>query len=248
MRRYLILSLTVILIIFFIQSPWTKNAARPMFLFQSKVIHGTLNGIGGFFSFLFHIGRVNEENELLKNRLNEVETQNSIYKARISEIERTKKYETRFSNLLLSNVIGRDPGNWFKTVFIDKGENDGIRTNMVVLLSSGTVGRVIETSPSYSTVLLAIDRGSKIAVVVRETRELGIAEGMENSVQMNFFTRNIEAKPGDMVLTSGMGGTFPKGLVLGKITQVGKSGLVAKADIEPAVDFNRLEEVLVLIR
>jgi len=248
MRRYLILSLLLIFAGFFFQLPVMKNTTRAVFLFPSKVIHVTLNGIGGFFSFLYHAKYVDEENRLLREQLNEIETRNSLYRAKISELERLKKYESLSPGLLLSNVIARDPGNWFKTIFIDKGEGSGVRQNMVVLLHNGVVGRIIEVNPKYSTVLLAVDRGSKIAAIVRETRELGVVEGMDDFILMSFFFRDIQAKPGDTVLTSGLGGTFPKGLTLGKITQVKKVGLVAKADIEPAVDFNKLEEALILLK
>lgn len=248
MRRYLILVLIIAFAGFFLQLPRMKNTTKTVFLFPSKVIHGTLNGIGDFFSFLRHAKKVDEENFTLHEQLLVSEAQNSLFRARISEMERMRKYESLPSRFLLSNVIARDPSNWFKAVCIDKGENSGVSINMVALLPDGVVGRTIEVSPSSSTVLLAIDRGSKIAAIVRETRELGVAEGTENFILMNFFTRDIQAKPGDTVLTSGLGGTFPKGLVLGKITGVGKAGLVAKADIESAVDFNKLEEMLILLQ
>ncbi|OIN97341.1 rod shape-determining protein MreC [Candidatus Desantisbacteria bacterium CG1_02_38_46] len=248
MRRYLILSSILVFVGFFLQLPGIRNATRTAFLFPSKVIQGTLNGLGGFFSFLYHAKQVEEENRFLKEQLNEVETQNSLYRAKISELERLRKYESLSSNLFLSKVIARDPGNWFKTLFIDKGEESGVTLNMVALLPDGVVGRIIEVSPKCSTVLLAVDRGSKIAAIVRETREFGVVEGMESFIQMSFFNRDIQVKPGDTVLTSGLGGTFPKGLILGKITQVKKGGLVPKADIEPAVDFNKLEEVFILLK
>jgi len=247
-RKYLLLSLIFILVIFFLQLHGVRNATKLAFLFPSKIIYRTVNGIGGFFSFLYNAKYIYEENSLLKKKLMEVEVQDSLFRAKISEMERLGKYKSLPSNFLLSDIIGRDPGNWFKTAFIDRGEESGIRPNMVALLPNGVVGRVIEVTPKYSTVLLAIDRGSKIAAIVRETREPGIVEGMESSILMSFFKRDIQAKPGDIIITSGLGGTFPKGLTIGKITQVGKEGLVATADIEPAVDFNKLEEVLVLIR
>lgn len=228
--------------------PGVRNASKAVFLFPSKVIRSTINAIGGLFSFIHNLNNVNEENKSLKEQLDELRAQNSLYMAKIHEMERLKKYEPLSSRFLFSNVIARDPGNWFKTVFIDKGRDDGVEVNMVALLPGGVVGRIIEVAPKYSSVLLAVDRGSKIAAIVKETRELGFVEGMEEYLSMSFFSRDIQAKPGDTVLTSGLGGTFPKGLAIGKITQVKKGGLIARASIEPEVNFNTLEEVLVLLK
>jgi len=249
MRRYLILSLILVFAAFFFQLHGIRNMTGTLFLFPSKIIRGTLNGIGGFFSLLYNAKNIDEENKLLKEQLRESETRNSIFRTKMSEMERLGKYGSALSsNLLLSPVIAREPSNWFKTVFIDKGEESGITLNMVVLLPDGVVGRIIEVNFKSSTVLLAVDRGSKISAIVKETRESGIVEGMEHFIRMSFFSRDIQAKAGDIVLTSGFGGTFPKGLILGKITQVRRGDLVAEADIEPAVDFNKLEEVFILLK
>lgn len=248
MRRYLILGLLLILAGFFLQLPTIKPVVKIVFLFPCQVIQRTVNGIGDFFSFLYQAKYLSEENKLLRKQLNEAETQNSIYLAKISELERLRKYESASSNLLLSNVIAREPSNWFKTLIIDKGSESGIRVNMPVILPEGIVGRIIEVNKGFSTVLLAVDNGSKIAAIVAETRELGIVEGMDKFLLISFFSNKIDAKPEDTVLTSGLGGVFPKGLTLGKITDVKKDGLVAKAEVQPAVNFNKIEEVLILIK
>lgn len=246
-RKYIFFVILLVVIAFFTQVSWVKPIVRSIFIFPAKVIKITADGTNNFFSFLYHAKTADEENLLLRKENAELKAQNALYRAKISQIEKLQSYGVSYRTLLCS-VIARDPGNWFKTLVIDKGENDGVKDNMTVFLPQGVIGRTIQTQKTSSGVLLAIDKASNISVLVNQSREFGIAEGAGEKISMKFFTRDIKAKEGDEVLTSGLGGTFPKGLMLGRIKEIKKNGIVAQAVIEPSVDFNKIEEVFVLTK
>ncbi|MCX6355986.1 MAG: rod shape-determining protein MreC [Candidatus Aureabacteria bacterium] len=152
--------------------------------------------------------------------------------------------------LMPAEVIGRDTHQWNNSILIDKGIRDGVRNEMVVVCETGVVGKVIETAPSISTVLLLLSAQSKLGGIVEKTREMGIVEGtLFHALRLIYLPRQAAAKKGDRVLTSGLGGVYPKGLLIGVCTGVyeGENGLYSCADVLPGADFSRLEEVFVLI-
>jgi rod shape-determining protein MreC len=154
-------------------------------------------------------------------------------------------------DVVAARVIGRDPSNWYRTVMIDKGEQDGVAVDMGVVVPAGVVGRVIKIGRDFAQVLLLTDRNSAVAAVVQRTRDEGIVEGAEGGLaQMRYIPLLSEAGPKDAVLTSGLGGGFPKGLVIGEIRSIVRreAVLFQEAQLVPAVDFSKLEEVLVITR
>jgi len=105
---------------------------------------------------------------------------------------------------------------------------------------------VIGVDRGSAVVMLAVDNSSRISAIASPTRELGMIEGTGQGLLLRFFSAAVRAKPGDAVLTSGLGGIFPKGLEIGRISAVKTGGLVAVAEVVPAVEFNKLEEVLIM--
>jgi len=247
-RRYLVSILLAVIVAAVFLSPVFITISRMVFLFPSRIVSVTYHSISDFFLFLLRAKEFEQENRQLKKHITELELENSLLKAELSEFERLKKYKSISSRFIISRIIARDPTNWFKVAFVDAGVNQGIRAGMPVLLPEGVVGRIIEAGPGSSTVLLAIDSSSKISVIISETRELGIVEGTGKGLIMKFFSGDVDAQPGNIVLTSGLGGVFPKGLEVGRIANVNPGGLVATAEITPSVEFNKLEEVLILIK
>lgn len=151
--------------------------------------------------------------------------------------------------LMAARVIGRDSTNWFKTVTINKGLEDGLENGMPVITPAGVVGKIARTATRSSRVLLMLDPRSIIAARVQGTRDEGLVEGLEHeTVQMSYLPVHSEIRTGEVVLTSGLAGIFPPGLVIGSVTGVHKkeSGLFQVARIRPVVNFGRLEEVLVV--
>ncbi|MFO7982277.1 MAG: rod shape-determining protein MreC [Desulfuromonadales bacterium] len=147
-----------------------------------------------------------------------------------------------------AQVIAEDSTSWFRTVVVDKGLEDGIGEGMAVVVPEGVVGRVIRSSEGESRVLLITDASSAASALVQRTRTRGVCRGRGERLVLEFALRQEDIQVEDRIITSGMGGVFPKGLLVGKVSAVerGEYGLFQNVVVEPVVDFSRLEEVLVL--
>lgn len=198
------------------------------------------------------------ENAQLKQTLGE-------YQRVSSQLEELKQENRRLREMLdfkekssytlaPANVIARDPSGWFSVIVINKGYDDGIIKDMAVINNDGLVGNVISVSRTSSKVLLLTDSRRAVSGVVRDSRDSGVIGFVEGSVDQPGYCRMInilreaEIKTGDVVVTSGMGGVFPPGLVIGQVVEVGDDeyGLLKYALIKPMVNFGRLEEVFVV--
>ncbi len=151
---------------------------------------------------------------------------------------------------LPARVIAEDASSWFRTVTIDKGREHGVTEGMPVVVAEGVVGRVVRSSPRFSRVLLITDASSAVASLLQDNRARGVCRGQGEQLVFDFVLRQEEVKIGDRVVTSGMGGVFPKGLVVGHVSRVDRQefGLFQAIEVTPSVDFSHLEEVLVLLR
>ena len=148
-----------------------------------------------------------------------------------------------------ARVIGRDATNWYRGVVLDKGERDGIQAEMGVMTLTGAVGRVVKTRASSSVVLLITDPNNAVTSLIQRTRDEGIIEGtFGGTVRMKYIPLLSTVRVGDPVVTSGLTGGFPKGVPVGTITNIQKDEgeLFQTADVQPEVDFTKLEEVLVV--
>ena len=154
-------------------------------------------------------------------------------------------------NFQIASVIGRDPGNWFGTLTLNRGSAEGVMENMTVLTPDGLVGRVITVTSSTSEVLLITDPRSGVGSLVQDTRTTGIVEGVAGSAgiaRMIHIPNNALVEAGQAVVTSGQGSIFPKGIPVGIINNIQNepSGLFLSADIIPYANINKLEEVLIV--
>ena len=200
--------------------------------------------------FLVHLQR---ENEMLRQRIAELQKENTQKEVVLLANERFRKLlqfrEEISAPTVAAEVIGQDPSSWFKSVTINRGERDGVGKGMAVISPEGVVGQVLKAAPHYATVLLVTDYNSAIDSIVQKTRARAIVEGKgENRCQMKYLLRTEEVNVGDVVLTSGLSGNFPKGLLIGEIRRVEKKGhgIFQYAEMVPSVDLTRLEEVLVI--
>ncbi len=149
----------------------------------------------------------------------------------------------------LARVLGVDPSNLAYMIIVDQGSEDGVKVGMPVVTPKGLVGRVIQTGGHWSKVLLIVDPSSSVNAVVQSTRATGVVQGnADMSLTIKYVPQGEAIKVGDLILTSGMGGNFPKRLVIGKATEVRKRDIdqFQEATIQPSVDFPRLEFVLIL--
>jgi rod shape-determining protein MreC len=152
---------------------------------------------------------------------------------------------------LAAAVIGEDGAPWFKTIIIDRGEADGLREGMPVIATEGVVGQLVKVAAKSSRVLLLTDHASGIAGVVQRSRARGVVKGKGGGrCALEFALREDDVMVGDPVISSGVGGIFPKGLPIGEITMVkkGEHGIFQTVEVRPAVNVTRLEEVLVLLQ
>jgi rod shape-determining protein MreC len=156
----------------------------------------------------------------------------------------------------LASVVLRDPSNWWRSIQIDLGSRDGMSTNQAVLSAEGAlVGRISSVGLTRSQVVLLGDPNCHVAALVEnESRDNGVigASGPMDSglVELGYLSRNADLKPGQLVKTSGLGGIFPKDILIGQIvdTQPIEYGFGMVARVKLAVNLNALEEVWVVVR
>ena len=151
---------------------------------------------------------------------------------------------------LPAQVISEDASSWFRTVIIDKGSDNGVEEGMPVVVAEGVVGRTIRVAAHQSRVLLITDASSAVASLVQKNRTRGICRGKGANLTLDFALRLEDIVEGDLIVTSGTGGVFPKGLTIGYVEHVSlvEYGLFQPVNVKPTVDFSRLEEVLVLLK
>lgn len=168
------------------------------------------------------------------------------------ENERLKRLlafaEAQQSQGQAARVIGADATSWFSTVTIDKGSEQGLTEGMAVINDQGLVGRIVRCAARSSRVLLVTDASSAVATLVERTRTRGVARGTGEGLTLDYVALPEDVEPGDVIVTSGLGGVFPKGLPVGTVMAVtrGGFGMFQTITMTPAVDVTRIEEVLVI--
>ena len=204
--------------------------------------------------YFFLIGTA-EENDRLKKALGQ-----SLQK--INQCSETELANDRLRHLLgfekeisqpmvPAQVVGRDPSPWSKTVIIDKGVREGVYQSAPVVVPEGIVGIVVEASSHYAKVLLLIDPNSAVDALVQQTRARGIVKGGgDDYCVFDYVLRKHSISVGDKVVSSGLDGVFPKGLRVGRISEIVRlnAGIFQKVSVTPYVDFEILEEVFVIGR
>lgn len=219
-----------------------------------QLLEGQLSGsISGVWHRYVYLVGLDAENRDLRARTAHLEAQNSRLIEHMSENARLRKLLNITEQSPLRGVgamvIGYDPTNWSQTVSINKGLKDGLRVGMPVLDGDGVVGQIMAIGPTAAKVLLVTDHLSGIDAIVQNGRMRGVVEGAGlNSCRLRFGASEEEVKIGDRVITSGMDGVFPKGLLIGIVTGVrrDKHALFQLVDVQPAVDVAKLETILVV--
>lgn len=232
--------------------PLTAVALEVLRPLQGALTLG-LDGMTHVWGTYVSLVSVNQENERLRRRILELEQQS----VRMAEMEQTDKRLSellRFratieGDLLAARIIGRDPQPWFSTLIINKGEADGVRKGMAVLSPYGVVGQTISTSSHAARVMLITDHNSGVDAFVQRTRARGIVEGgLDGRCMMKYLKREEDVDVEDRIVTSGLDGIFPKGILIGDVTHVtrGNRGLLQVAEVKPSVPVEQIEEVLIV--
>lgn len=238
-----------------------ENALRDITAPLQRVAMEVGHRVRGVFSFPVSLVRSSKENQELTEQVARLEGQlreASEYQLENERLKKVLNFQSDIAHqaglqVAPAAVIGRDPGNWFSTLVINKGSRHGIKSNMTVIAPEGLVGRVTAVSGNTSEVLLISDPRSGVGSIIQETRAPGLVEGMVSGsdlLRMVHIPNSIPVKQGQTILTSGLGSLFPKGIPIGEVVGTGRepSGLFLSADVKPFVDFNRLEEVMVITR
>lgn len=150
---------------------------------------------------------------------------------------------------LPATIIGRDPSPYLSYLILDRGSDQGIRKDMPVVTGSGLVGQVVEVTSVACKVLPIVDASSSVNARLLKSREEGVVVGqLAGGLQMQYLSQKVTVASGETVVTSGLGGRYPADIVIGAVNAVQKQDyeVLQKADLTPAVDFSRLEIVLII--
>jgi rod shape-determining protein MreC len=217
-------------------------------------IAGTVAGVGRLFPS-------NPDTADLQQRIEDLEAQVIALEAENVELKENEADLQLLSGLLdyersqpdnryaAANVIGRDTSAFLGYIMIDLGSDDGMARDMPVVTSQGLVGHIVELTCCTAKVQLITDANSAVNARLQASRDEGVVVGRFGGVlELEYLSQQAEVAPGDVVLTSGLGGTYPEGLVVGRVsaTQRQDYEVLQKAVLVPAVDFNRLEIVLII--
>ncbi len=222
--------------------------------FQNAVT-GSIRFIRDVWRHYFFLISTSIENDRLKKAL--AESEEKVFQC--SEIELSNQRLRTFLNfqktktdpVVAAEVIGKDPSPWFRTITIDKGAVDGIRKGLPVVVPEGIIGQVVSASAHYAKVILMIDRNSAVDALVQRSRARGIIKGHSTDrCLFEYVLRKNDVSVGDIVIASGLDGVYPKGLRVGRVSSIIRrnAGIFQEVEVTPYVDFEKLEEVLVVLR
>src|ERR1041384_3282581 len=235
---------------------WTQTFASALPTAPSKATGAT----SGFFQQIWNFRGTAAENEQLKQRLAEVETELHTARQATAENERLKALLplTEQSNIktVPARVIARDPSVWFNTITINRGSSSGVEVNMPVVTAGGIVGRVITVTPWASQVMLITDEKAGAGAVVGQLGQSGALGSIRGRadlgvslIEMRYVSGIEKVEVNDYVMTTGQDGIYPPGLNVGRVVQV-KNGTATQAHqilIQPGAQLDHLEEVAVLL-
>lgn len=259
LRHPLFLSLLLIGVIIFLNSrSWFKPPQDFVAYLLSPVqkisYQASLkfNRFINFISSIYYLEqdktRLEQENQGLLGEvvyLKQVEQENEFLRKQINLAP------LKTGQLVLANVIGLGSSSLEKSILIDKGEKDGVEKGMVIISAGNLlVGRIIETTGSFSRVLLIIDADSRVNVKINEVGAMALLRGDgEQSLLIDLVPVEKEIKEGQLIITSGLEGVFPDGLLVGRVKKIISVDVqpFQKAEVEPVLDFRQLEKVFVVI-
>jgi rod shape-determining protein MreC len=221
----------------------------------SEVQRGTmamLDGVRGLWSGYVALQTVQEENTALRTQLQELQVTLQQERAEAQRTDNLRQLlelrERAQLDTVAAEVIAGAASPDFRTVTIDKGSSDQLATDMAVISPAGVVGRLVLPSRRASKVQLLIDRNAAAGALIERTRVQGVVVGIgDGMLRMQYVPGTADVKTGDLVVTSGIDGIYPKGFVIGTIDHADRgAGAYHEIVIRPAVDFARLEEVLIV--
>jgi len=225
------------------------EAAKPLLVIESQMADDASDFLHNYFDLV----SVHQENLRLEQQVAQLEGQ----QRRMVELEAENRHLADLLELrdalgttaIAANVIGSDATGLSRTLMLSEGDRQGLRRDMAVISINGVVGKLIAVSHDAARVLLVSDHNSALDAFDQRSRARGIVAGVvEDGLAMKYVDRSEDIKPGDMVVTSGLDGIFPRGLLVGTVARVSKErpGLFLNVEVKAAVDFRELEQVMIL--
>ena len=217
-----------------------------------RAMTASVNGVRGMWSGYVALRQVQSENAALKQELQTLQVQLQQEHAEAQRTDNLRQLlelrERANLDTAAAEVIAGPADPDFRTITIDKGSAEGLGTDMAVISPAGVVGRLILPSRRASKVQLLIDRNAAAGALIERTRVQGVVMGVgDGMLRMQYVPGTADVKTGDLVVTSGIDGIYPKGFVIGTIDRADRgSGAYHEITVRPAADFARLEEVLIV--
>ncbi|MBI3326759.1 MAG: rod shape-determining protein MreC [Nitrospinae bacterium] len=243
---------------------WKVKGRAPVAAFESVVLSVTLplqhsinwvmRGVGGVWDRYIDLVHVRQQNIRQQEEIKWLREENNRFLEAYLQYQRLQRLlnfkEWLPPEMVATEVVGRDSNNWTEIIYINKGTRDGVSKGLAVVTHEGLVGQVIHAAPMNSKVMLITDFRSGVDALVQRTRTSGVVAGRgRNVAELKFLPVGADVQPGDRLISSGMGGVFPKGLIIGEVKGIHLNGSQFQdVEVKPSIDFSRLEEVLVLVK
>jgi len=224
--------------------------------FQMLIIY-IENTVENGVAFLTSLNSLSEENKTLrkeirqlKSELNEME-EYRIQNKRLKELLLYKEFTVDDYELVSAGVIGRNPSNWFSTLIVNRGMQDGIKPDMTVVVPEGLVGKIVAVHRNTAEVLLITDPRMGVGAIIQQSRIPGVVKGVaggRGKLKMLHLPKDVPIKRNQVIVTSGLGGVYPKGIRIGMVLNVENDPreLFQIAELEPFVDLKNLEYVFII--
>lgn len=261
-NRKILIAFILLIGIFVLLSPEIKQSPRYNLLerpflnitgFVQSGLAAISNGISSTWFGYIYLINVQKENEMLVEEVRKLRSEAVFLKEKASTGDRLtellKLGDSSAVKQAVAVIIAKDPANWYEALVINKGEKEGIKPGMGVITAGGVIGRVVKTSPDYSRVLLISDRNSAVAGLIQRTGYEGIVAGQQGStLRLNYILADEDVKNGDIIITSGTDGVFPRGIMVGRVNSVVKTQnrLFQSVTLIPEANISREREVLVI--
>jgi len=221
-------------------------------IYPLKLIEQGGSFLVSIFDHIPFIGKSAEE-KILLDRLKKCEEESIRFKEASYENERLRALldlkSQRPGYVAAAEVFARDPTNWFQILWINKGINNGVAKDMVAVTPFGLAGRIHKVFDERANVILITDANSSVPVRLESSRIEGILEGNGvDKCNLKYVSKDADVEAGETVITSGLGGVFPEGIMVGYVSSVDKEGgdIFQQIEVQPAQQMNNIEEVLIL--
>jgi len=254
----LLITVNIIFLTITIRRPASFGLGRVMIAFAAPfqdLTSRAVKGVRETWRNYFSLVSVAEENQRLKQLLGKAAEDGILQRELDLENIRLRDllaFQRSLPNpAIAARIIAKDPSAWFNTVIIDKGAADGLHKGLPAVTSRGIAGQVVEVSAHQSKLMLIIDRNSAVDALVQRTRSRGIVKGAaRDECYLDYVMHEDDMRVGDDVVASGFDGVYPKGLLIGTVAAINFQGsdFFKEVRVTPSVDFDTLEEVLVILK